>query len=71
MPAFEGRSRLQAEGITTQVPDEWKLDTGITGPVQRLAAGKVKSAVAENLAKLKQLLETASVVLQDGRSVTL
>lgn len=70
-PQFERRFTLQADGKATRVLDEWKLDTGIPNLIQRFAAGKVKSAVAENLEKLKQLLETGSVVLQDGRRVTL
>jgi uncharacterized membrane protein len=36
--------------------------------IERLAGGNVKSAVAENLQKLKQLLETGKVTLQDGRT---
>jgi hypothetical protein len=31
----------------------------------------VKSAVSENLSKLKELLQEGRVVLQDGREVTL
>ena len=41
------------------------------GPLSlKLAGGRVKSAVAENLAKLKKLLEEGRVVLQDGRQIT-
>jgi len=36
-----------------------------------LGSGKIKSAAAENLAKLKDLLEEGRVVLQDGRQVRL
>src|SRR5215216_6413322 len=36
--------------------------------VEKLAGGNVKSAVTENLQKLKQLLETGKVILQDGRT---
>jgi hypothetical protein len=32
---------------------KWKLDTGKPAILEVLAAGKVKSAVAENLGKLK------------------
>jgi hypothetical protein len=35
-----------------------------------LARGRVKSAVFENLTKLKELLQEGRVVLQDGRQVT-
>jgi hypothetical protein len=53
------------------VVDEWKLATGKPAFVEKLTAGRIKSAVAENLAKLKELLETGQVVLQDGRKIAL
>jgi len=58
------------DGATTLV-DHWKLDSGHPGFLQRLAGGRVKSAVRENLTKLKELLESGSTTLQDGRRVTL
>ena len=70
-PSFERKFTLYAEGDTTHIRDEWKLDTGRPAILERLAGGKVKSAVAENLAKLKELLEEGRVVLQDGRRVSL
>ena len=70
-PQFMRRFTLQAQGNTTQIIDEWELDTGKPGFVERLAAGKVKSGIAENLDKLKSLLETGSVILQDGRTENL
>jgi uncharacterized membrane protein len=70
-PSFERRFTLYEEGDTTRIRDEWKLDTGRPAIFERLARGRVKSAVAENLAKLKELLEEGRVVLQDGRQVTL
>src|SRR5215212_7818774 len=70
-PSFERRFTLYEEGDTTRVRDEWKLDTGRPAVLERLARGRVKSAVAENLAKLKELLEEGRVILQDGRQVTL
>jgi carbon monoxide dehydrogenase subunit G len=69
-PSFERRFTLYEEGDTTQIRDEWKLDTGRPAILERLARGRIKSAVAENLAKLKELLEEGRVVLQDGRQVT-
>jgi uncharacterized membrane protein len=69
-PSFERRFTLYEEGDTTWVRDEWKLDTGRPAVLERLARGRIKSAVAENLAKLKELLEEGRVVLQDGRQVT-
>jgi uncharacterized membrane protein len=70
-PSFERKFTLYEEGDTTRLRDEWKLDTGRPAFLERLAGGRVKSAVAENLAKLKELLEEGRVVLQDGRQVTL
>jgi uncharacterized membrane protein len=70
-PDLEMRFTLYEEGITTRVRDEWKLNTGRPAIFDRLAGGRIKSAVAENLAKLKELLEEGQVVLQDGRQVTL
>jgi uncharacterized membrane protein len=70
-PSFERRLTLYEEGDTTRVRDEWKLDTGRPALLERLARARVKSAVAENLAKLKELLEEGRVFLQDGREVTL
>jgi len=66
-PKLEMRFELSPEGTGTLIRDFWKLDTGKPGILEKLAAGNVKSAVAENLEKLKVLLEQGSVVLQDGR----
>jgi carbon monoxide dehydrogenase subunit G len=68
-PALEMRFTLYDEGGATLIRDKWRLDTGQPVLLEKLAAGKIKSAVAENLAKLKQLLEEGRVVLQDGREV--
>ncbi len=70
-PSFERKFTLYEEGDTTRIRDQWKLDTGRPAILERLARGRVKSAVAENLAKLKELLEESQVVLQDGRRVSL
>lgn len=51
----------------TKVVDEWQLDTKTPLFLRPLAAKKVQSAVSENLGKLKNLLETGQVTLQDGR----
>ena len=51
----------------TVVVDEWKFDSGIPALFARIGATNVKAAVAENLEKLKQLLETGRTILQDGR----
>jgi len=69
---FKRRFTLQTEGSATHLIDEWEeLDMGKPALIEKLAAGRVKSAVAENLGKLKELLETGSVTLQDGRQVSL
>jgi uncharacterized membrane protein len=70
-PSFERRFTLYEEGDTTRIRDQWKLDTGRPALLERLAHGRVKSAVSENLSKLKELLQEGRVVLQDGREVTL
>jgi uncharacterized membrane protein len=70
-PGFERRFTLYEEGDTTRIRDQWKLDTGRPAVLERLARRRVKSAVAENLAKLKELLEEGRGILQDGRQVTL
>jgi hypothetical protein len=69
-PSLEMRFTLHEEGDTTPVRDEWRLDKGRLAVLERSTGERVKSAVAENLAKLKELLEAGRVVLQDGRQVT-
>lgn len=70
-PQLEMRFTLKPEGTRTYLRDEWKLDTGRSALLEKLAAGRIKSAVAENLSKLKQLLEEGGVILRDGREVRL
>ena len=70
-PTLQTRFTLYEEGYTTRVTGVWKFDTGRPTVFERLAGGRVKSAVAENLAKLKELLEERRVILQDGRQVNL
>jgi carbon monoxide dehydrogenase subunit G len=62
---------LHEEENTTRIQDGWRLDSGWPVPVEWLGAARIKSAVAENLRKLKELLEKRKVVLQDGRLVML
>jgi uncharacterized membrane protein len=69
-PRLETRFTLYEEGSATWVRDEWRLDTGRPASLERLLGGRVKSAVAENLAKLKELLEEGRAILQDGRQTT-
>lgn len=66
-PALVMRFTFEPAGSNTSLTDEWELTGGLLGFFGSLAAGRVKSAAAENLAKLKQLLELGEVRLQDGR----
>lgn len=70
-PALTMQFTLTDQGGATVLRDQWQLDTGRLVLLEKLAAGSVKSAVAENLSKLKELLESGQTVLQDGRRVTL
>lgn len=67
-PRLEREMMFEPEGGATKIEDRWKLELG---GLQRLASRRVQSAVRENLNMLKQLLETGSVRLQDGRQATL
>jgi uncharacterized protein YndB with AHSA1/START domain len=55
----------------TRLTDAWELRGGLLAVLGSLAAGRAKAAVAENLAKLKELLEHGEVRLQDGRFETI
>lgn len=68
-PEFSRRMEFSEENNTTLIVDRWQLDTGHPGFLQKLAAGRVKSGVEENLGKLKELLETGRTTLQDGRQI--
>jgi hypothetical protein len=71
-PKVELKFKLQPyENSQTQVSTEWKLDTGTPALVERLVAGKIKSAVAEAIYQLRELLETGSVTLDDGREINM
>ncbi len=70
-PAFTRDLHLEPVGDGgTTIRDDWELDTGHPGVVQRLAARRVQGAVATNLAHLAELLETGRTRLPDGRVVT-
>jgi hypothetical protein len=56
-PAFHRHVELRPVGGGTRVDDRWELDLGYLLTLQRLAAPRVKTAVGENLAALKRLLE--------------
>ncbi len=70
-PSLEMKFTLYEEGGATRIIDEWNLETRWPALLERLGARKVQAAVAENLTKLKELLEEGQVVLQDSRLITL
>jgi uncharacterized membrane protein len=55
----------------TRIIDRWSLESDYPSLLQPLARRKVKSAVHDNLLKLKELLEKGRVTLQDGRQTSL
>jgi len=62
---------FESDGSATRLTDTWELATGLNRLLDGIARFRIKAAVAANLAKLKELLETGQVQLQDGRVVTL
>jgi hypothetical protein len=69
-PEFSRTMEFSEENGQTLLVDRWQLDTGHPKLLQKLAAGRVKSGVEENLGKLKELLETGRTTLQDGRQIS-
>jgi hypothetical protein len=63
---FQMRFTFQPHGGGTRLTDDWTLGTGLPRWLERTGASRVSSAVRDNLAKLKELLETGHVRLQDG-----
>jgi uncharacterized protein YndB with AHSA1/START domain len=53
-----------------RVTETWNLDTGLPGPLERLAQPRVRKAVAVNLNVLTTLLDTGEARLPDGRVVS-
>lgn len=68
-PRFKRRFVFESVADGTKITDTWELDLGHNPLIQWLGASKVKSAAAENLGKLKELLETGQTQLQDGRQI--
>ena len=64
------RFTFQPDGGGTRLTDDWTLETGLPRWLERIGASRVSSAVRDNLAKLKELLETGRVRLHDGRAET-
>lgn len=70
-PELRREIMFEAQGDRTRIIDKWQLDMGVPKLLEPLAANRAKSGVRENLEKLKVLLESGKVTLQDGRSFSL
>jgi carbon monoxide dehydrogenase subunit G len=71
LPEFTMDFEFEANGDSTILTDTWQLETGRNAFLEMLGKSKIKSAVADNLSKLKELLETRKSQLQDGKVVTI
>lgn len=58
------RFTFQPHGGGTRLTGDWTLGTALPRWLERAGASRVSSAVRDNLAKLKELLETGPVRLQ-------
>lgn len=70
-PSFKIRYDFEAIDSGTRVRNAWQLGTGHHPLLERLGSHRIRTAVTENLHKLKQLLENGTTQLQDGRTSTL
>ena len=70
-PELRREITFETQGDSTRLIDKWHLDLGVPKLLEPLAANRAKSGVRENLEKLKVLLESGEVTLQDGRSFSL
>jgi uncharacterized membrane protein len=70
-PELRREMTFETQGGSTRIVDKWQLDMGVPKLLEPLAAKRARSGVRENLAKLKVLLESGRVTLQDGRSFSL
>ena len=71
LPKFTMDFEFEAKGDSTILTDTWQLETGHNPLLEMLGKSKIKSAVADNLSKLKHLMEMHKVQLQDGKVVTI
>jgi uncharacterized membrane protein len=69
-PQLKRQMLFEQKNGGTKVIDRWELESGRWGILKRLAASRVKKAVHQNLEKLKELLESGQVILQDGRRMS-
>jgi uncharacterized membrane protein len=70
-PELRREMIFTVHGDGTHIIDKWQLEMGVPRLLEPLAAHRAKSGVRENLEKLKVLLESGRVTLQDGRSFSL
>jgi uncharacterized protein YndB with AHSA1/START domain len=70
-PRLEMELIFEPKETGTLIIDRWKLETGKPALLERFAVQSIRSAVHENLTKLKQLMEEGQVILQDGRKSSL
>jgi uncharacterized membrane protein len=70
-PQFRMDFEFESKGNQTLLIDIWQLETGHNPLVEMLGKSKIKAAVAENLSKLKELMETNKARLQDGQMVAI
>lgn len=70
-PQFTMSFTFEAFDGSTELVDQWELETGRNRLVEMLGKPQIKAAMAENLEKLKELLEERVTQLQDGRLVVL
>jgi uncharacterized membrane protein len=70
-PMFERHLRFEAVAKGTRLIDEMSLPTGYPRLLEGFFVGRIRRAVAENLGKLKELLELGQTQLQDGRGIYL
>jgi len=68
-PTFRRDLEVAAVGAGSRITDRWQLDTGQPEVIQRLGRTLVQRAVAQNLGFLRELLESGSTRLPDGRTV--
>lgn len=68
---FKRQMTFTEIGHKSTLEDLFELNTGHPILIQKILAGSVRTAVKENLIKLKQLLEKGKTTLQDGRLIEL
>ena len=68
---FKRHLRFESIAAGTRLIDQMSLRTRYPGILERLVVGIVRKAVAENLGKLKELLENGQTQLQDGQVINL